>query len=116
MFCGKWDPVSLNLPLEGATTPLLLEDSSMSLEDALKTSLKGRVNWQRVFTLSTSAWRHGRLEQQLGNLLLVFIMVLVPPQATISTSMVDMMDHRDGIPSTGWTLIHWSGPSYPVGP
>ena len=89
----------------------------MSLEEALKTSLKRRVNWQCMFTLSTSVWRHGKLEQQQENTLLVFIMEQLPPQGVISICMVEMvMDQGIMIPSTSWILIHWNGRSYLVGP
>ena len=88
----------------------------MSMEDAPKTSLQGRVNWEGASILITSAWRNGKLEKQQENLILDSIMVPAPPQAKISIFMADMMDQDIKIPSTSWTLVHWSGPSYPVAP
>ena len=81
-----------------------------------KTSTKRTENYQFLFTPSMSASKHGRLQQQQESILLVSIMVPLQPQATISICMGEVMDQGIMIPSTSWTLIPWSGPSYPVDP
>ena len=85
----------------------------MSWEDALKTPPKRR---ERAPTVSTSAGRRGKLEPLQEILLQAFTMVPAPPQGTTCMCMGAGMDQIIRIPSTSWTWIHWSGPSYPVDP
>ena len=106
----------MNLPLDGVTTPLVLEDSSTCLEDALKTFSKRRRNWGLVFTASTRARRRGTLEPLLEAHHLDFTLVPVAARTTVCLFMVaeDGSHYCDSLHQLNIDSLVWS--QLPKGP
>ena len=80
-------------------------------EDAPRISLRRRVNWHSLFTVSRSS---GLKRNVVESLPLGSMVVPVHLQVTMSTCMVEMMDHVAIVPSTSWIPGHGHGRSTPV--